>query len=395
MRPAVVVGGRTQALALVRALGPAGVPVVMLRYDHGDFAHGSRWVRQVVRGPCPEHDPGRFVQTLAELADRWPGALLMPSTDIAVGAVSASREELTQLGFQIAAPDPEVVLTCLDKSASHEFARSHGVAAPETRVVGGVEDLECFAAEVGLPGVLKPKVSHRFQAVFGRKWTRVDTLDEAVTHYKAAQSAGFEVVLQELIPGDELHGANYNGYLYDDGAAVEMTGAKIRNSPAETGSPSVVISRHIPEVADAGRRLLTALGYRGFANIEFKRDPRDGQYKLIEINARHNMSAMLAIRCGINFPLLEYRHRTYGEVPTQPEYAEGVHWVDVLRDLRVCRDYLRREDYSVRRFLRPYASRPVFGVPSRRDPRPAAIQGALALGMLGRATVTRASAQRR
>ena len=29
-----------------------------------------------------------------------------------------------------------------------------------------------------------------------------------------------------------------------------------------------------------------------------KRDARDGRYKLLEINARHNMSSLLAVRCG-------------------------------------------------------------------------------------------------
>jgi predicted ATP-grasp superfamily ATP-dependent carboligase len=117
--------------------------------------------------------------------------------------------------------------------------------------------------------------------------------------------------------------------------------------------------------------MLRALHYQGFANIEFKQDPRDGRYKLIEVNARHNLSAMLALRCGINFPWLQYRHLLYDEPPEQSDYPRDVYWVDITRDLKESLSYLRRDDYSVRRFLRPYLAPHVYAVWSMRDSAPA------------------------
>ncbi|MHC4929380.1 MAG: ATP-binding protein, partial [Planctomycetota bacterium] len=83
----------------------------------------------------------------------------------------------------------------------------------------------------------------------------------------------------------------------------------MRLSPPDSGVPSVVISKHIPEVVQAGRKLLKAFDYRGYSCMEFKKDPNDGIYKLMEINARHNRSSLLAVKCGINFPWVEYQHR--------------------------------------------------------------------------------------
>lgn len=373
----MVLGGRIQSLAVIRSLGAGGVPVVVLRYHDQDMAHGSRWAREVIDCPHPERDPDGFDDVLERVAARFPGALLVPPSDIAVATVSARKGRLAELGLVPAAPEWDVVSTCLDKSATWDFALRHGVDAPVTIAVRQPEDLERFADEVGFPGVLKPTVSHRYKAVFGRKWTRVDNLEEAARHHRAARAAGFDVVAQELVPGDELCGANYNAYVWGDaGEVVEMTAAKIRNSPSETGSPCVAVSRRIPEVAEAGSRLLRALGYRGFANVEFKRDPRDGSYKLIEVNARHNLSSALAVRCGIDFPWLEYGHRMLGREPAQADYAEGVYWVDVTRDLQASLSYLRRGDYSIGRFARPYLSGPVLAVASARDPRPALIRAA-------------------
>ena len=383
MRPALVIGSRMPGLAVIRSLGSIGVPVVVLRYHAEDFGYGSRWAGRRVDCPHPERDTPGFLAVLDRLADRYPGALLVPPSDIAVSVVAEHVDAVRALGYLVAAPDVRAVRICLDKSATHQFALVHGIPAPATVTLRDGSDLRRFATDHGFPAVLKPAVSHRYQAVFHRKWTRVDDLTMAIKHYDAASAAGFEMVVQELIGGDELCGANYNAYRTEDGHTVETTASKIRNSPAETGSPCVVVSRELPEVAEAGRRMLSALDYRGFANIEFKRDPRDDRYKLIEVNARHNLSSMLAIRCGVDFPALEYRHRVLGQRPTQPVPTQGVHWIDITRDLRAARGYLSRPDYSTARFVRPYLSRPVFAVASLRDPRPAAIRGLHTLAAVG------------
>ena len=83
---------------------------------------------------------------------------------------------------------------------------------------------------------------------------RVDSTREAVEAYRVARSHGLEVVLQELIPGDERCGAVYNSYFCDGEPLVEFTSRKIRNSPPDTGSPSVVVLEWMPEVAEQGRR---------------------------------------------------------------------------------------------------------------------------------------------
>ena len=53
---------------------------------------------------------------------------------------------------------------------------------------------------------------------------------------------------------------------------------------------------------------MEALNWKGFANVEFKYDPRDDSYKFIEINARVWQQIGLAEALGINFPMLAYRN---------------------------------------------------------------------------------------
>jgi predicted ATP-grasp superfamily ATP-dependent carboligase len=335
------------------------------------MGHVSRWASEVVDCPHPENDPVAFAGLLLDLAARYPGAMLVPSSDVALTAVVGYADVLARAGYVVAAPSSRAVATCLNKAETYVSAERAGVPAPATLRVGGMHDLERFAARAEFPAVLKPELSHRYQAVFGRKWTRVDDLDHAVREYQLAEEAGLEVIIQELIPGEEHCGANYNAYRWGSEALVEMTAEKVRNSPAEAGSPSVVVSRDLPDARDTGRRMMQALDYHGFANIELKRDPRDGLYKIIEINARHNLSAQLAYHCGIDFPWLQYRHLMYGERPTSNGFTQGVYWIDGTRDLRAAPSYLRRGGYSLRRFLRPYLAPHVSAVWAADDMRPA------------------------
>jgi predicted ATP-grasp superfamily ATP-dependent carboligase len=273
----------------------------------------------------------------------------------------------------VACADHATARIFLEKTETNDLARRIGVAVPTTVIPKSIEDLTAPIAQ--FPAIIKPSLGHRYYEVFGRKWTRVHDINEARIEYTAAKNAGLEVLLQEFIPGDELCGANYNSYFWAGSARMEFTARKIRNSPPDSGSPSVVRSEYIPEVVEAGRAILKAVDYHGFSCIEFKRDVRDGAYKLIEVNARHNLSAMLAIRCGVNFPLAQYRHLIHGEMPTQQPYHEGIYWIDITRDIKDAVHYLRRPDYTIRRFLQPYLKPHAFAVWSLNDPRPSITRG--------------------
>jgi hypothetical protein len=90
----------------------------------------------------------------------------------------------------------------------------------------------------------------------------------------------------------------------------------------------------------------------------------------MEVNGRHNLSTLLAVRCGINFPWLQYRHLVCGEVPAAANYHKGVYWVDITRDLGYSALYLTRERYSPGEYLRPYFRPHVFAILDWKDVRP-------------------------
>ena len=349
---AIVVSGSTVGLGVTRGLGVMGVPVHVLRYDDHDMGQASKHVRRTVRAPHPEQEEERFVDLLVDLAPGLGRALLVPASDAALASVSRHKEQLEE-HYLVAATGWEITRRFIEKERTYALADQVGVPIPRTSVPRSTEDVERHSEELGFPLLVKPSQGHRFMARFDRKMVEARDLRQALEWYRRSTAAGLEVVLQEIIPGPDGAGANYNAYFWDGQPLAEFTARKVRNSPPRFGSPRVTLSENIPDVIEPGRRILRAMGFSGFACTEFKQDARDGVWKLMEVNGRHNLSSMLAIRCGVNFPWIQYRHLVEGEPPAIGPVRDGVYWIDLIRDVGCDVRYLGSEGYSLAEYLRP------------------------------------------
>jgi predicted ATP-grasp superfamily ATP-dependent carboligase len=367
MRPALVISSFTMGLGVIRALGAGGVPVVVVKYDLGDMGHVSRHVREVVPAPHPATQEEAFVARLLELAPRYDRGLLVPASDASLVAISRHRAALEE-HYVVAATGWDVTQRFIEKRETYALAEAAGVPAPKTTVPQSLEDAERYAEAALYPCLVKPSQGHLYKARFGTKMVRADDRDALVRAYREAADAGLEVMLQELIPGPDRNGANYNSYMWDGQPLVEFTARKLRGSPPELGSPRVARSELIPEVIEPGRAILRAMNFEGFSCTEFKRDERDGVWKLMEVNGRANLSGSLAVRCGVNFPLLQYRHLMDGELPKVERFETGVYWIDLIRDMGC--NVRFREGYPLRELLEPYRRRHVFAIWDPSDPKP-------------------------
>ena len=91
----------------------------------------------------------------------------------------------------------------------------------------------------------------------------------------------------EFIPGGDDRHCSYYTYIDETGNPLfHFTKRLLRRHRANEGGATYHITDWNPEVAEKGLRLLQHVGLRGLGNVEFKRDPRDGELKLIEVNAR-------------------------------------------------------------------------------------------------------------
>jgi len=115
----------------------------------------------------------------------------------------------------------------------------------------------------------------------------------------------------------------------------------------------------VEEVVELGLRLLRALRFHGVSQVEFKRDPRDGLYRLMEVNPRLWQWHGLAAACGVDIPRIAYWDLLGARLPPARMDGPGKRWA-----------------ISLMAGSRPAVQRPPYvdAVFAPDDPRPALVQ---------------------
>jgi len=370
--PAIVFGCRKPGWGIIRALGQAGVPVIGAYYEKADIGCASRYLVEALQCPHPEFSNDEFRTFVTGLTARFPEAVLVPSDDTSLLALSRmQRTENPRL--RVAAPDFRVVEQCVEKDRTYQLAGKIGVRVPRTATVRTLEEALAEATATGFPCLLKPAIGHRFYRMLGVKMYRVESAAALEELWSRIADIDDDMLIQEYIPGGDDHGVNYNALFNAGEPCVEITAAKRRLSPRGIGFPTVVANDYVPEIIEPARKLLAALGYHGFANVEFKRDARTGEYVLMEINARLNLSLLLSVISGVNFAVMLYRQRlgkSIGDWSQADPYGRRLYYIDTWLDCREALRDIRSGTFSVKEFLTPYFSRHVSGVFCFSDPLP-------------------------
>ena len=161
---------------------------------------------------------------------------------------------------------------------------------------------------------------------------------------------GLEVMVTEIVPGGDDRLLSYCGYLDERGELLtEFTFRKIRQFPPQFGLGCYVVSDWNPEVAETGLRFLRGIGLRGLFHVEFKRDSRDDQLKLIECNHRFTIELVFS---PTNLPLLTYNRLLGRPLPSPGPYRTGKRLWNPVEDTKAARSYRRHGELSWSQWLR-------------------------------------------
>jgi len=184
-----------------------------------------------------------------------------------------------------------------------------------------------------------------------------------------------EFMVQELVPGDDTSLFGYLAFWDEESRErAWLTKQKLRQSSA-FGDGAYQATVDAPEVAALARRLLSAIGYRGFVGVEFRRDPRDGVYKLMEINPRTVSGNQMAISAGVDFPWIGYRFLTAGTLAPADvaAYRRGVHYVNEEWDFRAYLGLRGKGGPTLGQWLRDLRRAEARAIGAWDDPRPLAV----------------------
>jgi D-aspartate ligase len=332
---AIVIGGEHPGLGIARSLGRRGIPVCVIDDQHS-VSEFSKYVTRVERVK-DLRDEDNTVESVMEVGQRYglEGWVLFPTRDETVAAFSRHRDRLAEY-FRVTTPCWEAVRWAWDKKNTYDRAAELGIPVPQTYNPRTEKELADLYSR--LPMALKPAVKENFFYATGAKAWRAETPDQLHDLFRQAirQIAPEEILIQEIIPGDGQQQYSYCAFFCNGEAHSSLVAKRLRQHPREFGRAATYVetieSSEVPEVEELSLRFLKDIDYYGLVEVEFKRDARDGKFKLLDVNARTWGFHSIGGPAGVDFPYLLYADQT-GQQVERGKGKAGIGWLRLITDL--------------------------------------------------------------
>lgn len=342
-----------KSLSAVRSLGKAGYDITVLGDSLFTTSYWSKYTTRRLRSVNAKEDAKQFGITLLSYLKRRPSKgrpVLLPMEDASLEWVSAHRKTVAEFA--------DFLLPSIDSLA---IAQSKGA----TSALGAY--LKLPTLETFMPSTVEEFIEQLRQLIIA------DTLSHYIVKpVSGSGSAGIIYLDAFKNPDWREHWKKYGALLIQkrinssgQGLGVSLlfdnTGecvasfahSRLQQYPNSGGPSTSRISIVNNKLVDQSIRLMTELDWRGVAMVEWKVDPISNTPYLMEINPRFWGSLELAVRSGVNFPLL-YALAARGEkFDPVHSYKQGIicRWLlpgDLLRYLS--QDRTKRE--TLKEFLR-------------------------------------------
>jgi len=372
----IILGNEYQALGLLRLLSMSGIQCILVDQDPWGPALFSRF-----RCPfyhSPHYASEQFWPWLVNLAQQhdYLGWVVIPTDDEQVRQLAEHFSEAVTLFRFVGLPWSDYRYI-YDKRLAFQWIKQLDLPAPQTYIPLRRDDLPYDG--LPLPAIVKPAVKRTFSRYSNKKAIPF----ESINHLKRLLEEDLksvpieELLYQEIIPGDGKNQWSYAGFFVEGEPKAAFTACRRRQHPPDFGRASTyVIAIHDEEVERLSCELLLSLKYTGLAEIEWKRDPRDGQLKFLEMNARCWGWHSLSSRVVGNIPKMFYDYLLYSKAETvQPHY--GSRWVKWITDIPVAFDLMKRGELGFKEYIRSVLSNTISCEWEITDPFPFFLQFAL------------------
>ena len=384
-RPAVSTGAvlvldadQASSLAIVRSLARRGLRIHVASTGQDAIARRSRHVAACWEYPDPLASAPAFLDWMQSHLASNAYDLVIPVTERTVIPLAQERHRFAPR--LIAVADADALAAVVDKQRTVALAQSLGILVPRAESVADLSEATAAAARIGYPVVVKPA-----RSVGSRDGQRVQlTVSYAFDARELANQAESAlrfgpVLLQEYFAGDGV-GIEL---IADQGEPRYLfQHRRLHEVPLTGGGSSLRISETPdPVLAEAATRLMRALRWHGVAMVEFKRNPANGDYRLMEINGRFWGSLPLAVAAGADFPGMLHALMTRGDIGPCPAARPGTVARQLARDIDWFEHVMRRHaperlvhypstGQVLRDCLLMLSPRHHFDVQSWRDPWP-------------------------
>ena len=308
----VLLGTDVNVYGMARSFHEAYGEYGVTSYAIGKKALGATSDSKIVKVAVVEpdlEDDAVFVKTLVKFAEEHQNGkklLLVPCGDNYIKLLVRNQEALR----------PYYVFTCIDepllmrlsiKESFYQVCTEHGFEFPKTTTCNA-ENYKTVELPFDFPCIIKPSNSvaywnctfpHKKKVFLANNKEEFDAILNAIY----GSSYQYHLILQEYIPGPDSQMRVMNCYCGKDKKVklISLGHALLEEqSPEGIGSYAAIINTVDRELSAQMKDFLEDIGYTGFANFDMKLDPRDGKYKLFEMNLRQGRSSFFVTAAGYN-----------------------------------------------------------------------------------------------
>ena len=296
---------------------------------------------------------------------------MIPTSDELVEFVAEYREQLKEYFYFPDIPG-DLVRNLADKKEMFELAMKYGVPTPHTIFPQNLDDVENMSSNIQFPIMLKAIDGGKLYNRTGKKMEICSTKEQLIEKFKKLDDPSEpNLMIQELIPGEDDQVFIFNGYFNNESnALISFTGHKIRQFPVHVGCASLGECRWNQIVADQTIDLMKKIKYRGILDIGYRFDPRDGKYKVLDINPRVGQAFRLFLADnGMDVIRSLYLDLT-GQSQPESKPREGRRWLIEDYDLVSAHKYYKEGTLGFNEWVRSFKNVEEMAWFSIKDPKP-------------------------
>lgn len=318
-RVLVLEGYARQSLPVMRAFKNLGCKVSVLCNSKMDIAYASRIPDEKILGVCWRTRYDETVDYIRNLIKTGNYDLVFPLVDFSEKILSYNKEEFSRYAV-ILCNDKEVFDMAQDKLSVMKLCRDNGIPHPKTVFDAKTID-EVLENKLMFPVIVKPRRDCGARGIF------CFNSEAELRDYAEKNDTDFSgLVIQEYIPQD-LQNMSANLFVDKNGQVKSnFVYASYRWFPIKGGTGTFNITVDEPEARAYAEKLVKLAGIRGCCGVDFIKDPRDGEVKVLEINPRIMACCQIGFISGVNL-ILQVLENEYKDSVTE--------MLDYKKDMRI------------------------------------------------------------
>ena len=118
--------------------------------------------------------------------------------------------------------------------------------------------------------------------------------------------------------------------------------------------------------------IVNKIKYYGIVDAEFRIDPKDKKFKIVEINPRCWMQSSFPTRFGKNIPYISYMDAIGKIVKEKENKSDYLKWIFTMEDIISSIQSMKKKELQINKWIQSYKGKKEHAVFSWDDPLPSA-----------------------